>query len=871
MSSDDISEGSGSQSSSTIDSLAVSLSPPGLDECIFQSTLYFAFLRYLASIKANENLVFVKRATVFSFVNLPLRAKYQAASKIIWDFFSDSCSAPVNVSAETRSKLLNVIFRKDGMTLVNDELFDQAISEIRLVLQPLFANWIATNEWQKVPFFNAQPPSISVIIHLPSLRASFEAFLKKLRDDPKTSKLATLDSKMFQACVELQEVVDQFKADGISKKDAETIARRFIRAHKIELLSLPPISFLEMPNLHSKKKHSETGGDDAIPSGEEFDLQGQHTCMDFILDALDTLSQEITEHETFEHFIEEKNWRYVDVLKASLQQSKDKDGYAEIPTLAGILHSPTYGPLIADTLKGTPKSDQMHFLLEAQAFYNRFTPKSGHKLHSQERKTMHLEARKIFDTYLAKNSIEVPKRLKNDVFSVIHSFKSSKMNSLLFQATGAWVYNVISRSWIREVNSMLLWADHDFDNHSPAAKEMESLFEFSHIPISVADEQMLIPHPDDVIGNPKLFESFRLFVPANELTKACFDFIRFSKSILTSSPETQAEECEKLVALLNTIAKETPSLVPFKEEVERHMKQDMSIFNPAAFMMPCFLVTKMLLFQFYQQWISKCKSAYKGNTWVPVRSLTFVSNDAVPGTSWIPSVRLANNEVSSKSIPSKKRSGILSKIRGGAGSSPKEQTLSSPSGSATAHKSSASSSQSVVGLKLELGPPRAESLSPKKQSDDAEPLLASSESHKTPIRLPNYVQKSLPVFYMEIPSINETLVSSHLRRLFYGTFLEPRLGDEEKTLWNTLCKFQESFVGMSDPEIAEHQKDIREAAKKILDENTYLPQRDTLLLDLEKSKYPVSSKFFFNSEIELYGRFHQNYQSYLLNNHWVQH
>ena len=869
-------------------SMTVSLSPPGMDETLFQSHLYFAFLRYLAPLKANENLVFVKRATVFSIARLPLREKYAAACKIIWDFFSDSCSSPVNVSAETRNNLLPVLFRRDGITRVKDDMFDQAISEIRLLMEPMFNAWIATGEWQKIPFFHAQPPSISVIIRLPSVRERFESFLKARCEGSKANKGAETECKMFKTCIELQELIDQSKAPGASKKDCETAARRYIRAHKSVLNSLPMMGALEMPNLQHKKKHSETPADAgaaavddasaaAAVEDSEAEQSGQPTCMDYVLDALDTLSEELTQRESYEHFTEEKTWNYVDVLKASLQQTTDEHGFVQFPTLAAILHAPTYGPLIMETLKGTAKNDQMRFLLEAQDFHRRFNTKAAHKLRSQSRKEMQIEARRIFDTFVAKNSIDVPKRVKSELLKIIHS-PIGRMSSDLFQIAGSWVYNVIDRSWIREVNSMLLWADHDFDNNSPDAKDMEEQFNFSHLSHLLNENLFLVPHPDDVLGNPGLWDSFRKFVPASDFTNACFEFIRIARNIPNSPAEAQLLDCQTLLDLLKTISKESPGLAAYKEEIESHMMQDTRLFNPVAFMMPSFLVEKMLLVQYYNQWIVKCKLTYKMSAWVPVKKLTFVSNNAIPGTSWIPSIQLSNSDVSSKAMPTKKRWGLVSKIRG---NSPVDRPVSPPESGHKRSASSSSSSSSSISVSQSPASQKTEDVSPNSVrrgsvascEERGEPLPTTPEPQKqsAPIRLPSSVQKSIPVFNMEVPTMPETLGSSHLRRLFYATFLELRLGDDEKIVWKALCHFQDSFACLTDPEIAQRQGDIRAAAKKVLDENPSIPNRDELMKALNESSYPVSSRFFFNAEAKLYGHFHESYQSFLLNNHWVRH
>jgi len=297
-------------------------------------------------------------------------------------------------------------------------------------------------------------------------------------------------------------------------------------------------------------------------------------------------------------------------------------------------------------------------------------------------------------------------------------------------------------------------------------------------------------------------------------------------------------------------------------------------------------VTKLLFVKYYSDWAKKNKLAYKFSSWVPVKFLTFVSNDAIPGTSWIPSVSLSN-DVTTKSMPvAKKKFSLMSKLRGSSSStaiataaelpSPVTVTAASKSKSMNfgGHSSSPSSSSSAKG-KNDAASTHEE------QAKDSASACSEDEKYSSPsstggeplktIRLPSTVPKNVPVFNLEIPSLVETLTSSHLRRLFFSSFLEFRLGDDEKALWNELSKFQEAFASLTDEEVASRQKDICEAAKKVLTENPRIPDHDDLVKTLDQSLHPVSSRFFLNAEVKLYELFHNSYQSFLANNNWVRH
>jgi len=582
----------------------------------------------------------------------------------------------------------------------------------------------------------------------------------------------------------------------------------------------------------------------------------------------------LMERECYEHFLDEKCWKHIDVLRASLSQTVNKDGFVELPTLSALLHAPTYGPLIMETLKGTEKYSQMKFLIEVQDFYSRFMPKPGHRIHSRGRKEMTAEARRIYETYVVKTDLEIPKRVKNEIARIVHA-PTGKMTPTLFQTAGAWVFNRISQSWIREVNSLFLWADHDFDNNSHVAKEMDAMFDMSIITANtgLAEENLhLVPHPDDVMGNPSLFESFAKYIPADDLSKACLDFVRGCKELVSSPPEVQAQKCGSLVALMTTIAKAFPELSEVHREIMEHVINEKESFNPFVLTIVSFVVSKILLSRYYSSWLAKSTSLYKHGGWVPVKSLTFVGSDAIPGTSWIPTVGLPSDLPSPvHSPPPKMKWSLLDKLRNNSsgGDPPALRPTPPPRG-----PSSRALPRPRPHAKEEQTPivkPRSDTLSScssvstdDDNSNDGSPTATGS------FRLPSSVPRNVPAFYMEIPSLKETLTSSNLRRLFFATFLEFRLSDDEKKVWSELSKFQADFGSLTDAEFAKCQKEIRAAAIKVLEGNPDIPDHDALLKVLrDSSSYPVSSRFFMDAETKLYGKFHDAYQSFLANNQWL--
>jgi len=858
---DQTSEVSGSDTSSM---LVTNSRAPVLEETLFQPQLFYAFLKFLAAHRAQENLVFLKHASLYALLNRPPKEMYYMAMRIVWMFLCENSPNAVNVSSETFKKMAPVVWSKQGSSLVSPDMFNDAYNEVKLMLNSMYSTWISTGEWASLPFFRSQAPTIPVILKLPKVSSHFESFLKARMEQtsPKISS-AEMDYKIFKALCELNAIVAESKQPEASKKEVERKARRYIRTNKAELLALPNMDEIELPqNLHHHKKK----GQNEDESVEDDEITSGISCLDFAVEAVDVLVEELSERECYEAFSESRSWDPVEVLRASLQQSKDAEGYVEYPTLAGALLSPTLGPLLMNQFKDSDKFQEMRYLLETYDYFSRFRTTLERKHNSQERKEMHTEAKRLFDKFIQFNTIALPQKMRNELTVAILSFAGFKITPTVFQRSGAWIYNRIEKSWFREVCTLLLWVDHDFDNHSEKATEMSQLFDMDN----VGDFSLkLVPHPDDIIGNRDLWECFRRYVPSNGFNSSCMQFARDFMSLEHASQETICAEVESLISQLKAIGKDLPELNEITTELEQNAV-DPRDFNPSVLAMPYHMIMKVLMEQYYPSWVKRCKIFYRKISWTPVKLMTFIGSDAIADTSCIPSVGIAATITSR--APTKERKHLFS----GFG---KPRSGSTAGASITPSNSStmlASSSYSPGTKRASFSPvigrsPTGSSSSDTLMSKPVEAVASDDEDGVNPRHLPNSVPKSYPKFMLEVPTFPETFASTHLRRLFYGSFLEMRLGDEEKKLWNVLCKFHADFACLTDAEVTSRQSDIIDAAMNVLDQFPQLPGHDEMVTSLKEKRYTVSSRFFFDAEAKLYGQFHANYQSFLSNNKWVTH
>jgi len=121
-----------------------------------------------------------------------------------------------------------------------------------------------------------------------------------------------------------------------------------------------------------------------------------------------------------------------------------------------------------------------------------------------------------------------------------------------------------------------------------------------------------------------------------------------------------------------------------------------------------------------------------------------------------------------------------------------------------------------------------------------------------------------------VPSLDETMDSLLLRKMFEDYYLFPRLVDEtERELWRNLRDYAATFAQLSDEDVSAQQPELRAKALAILDTYpSYLSKQPFLKSRISNNCF-VTIRFFREEEKFLYGQAHHSYESLLEKSGWL--
>jgi len=146
------------------------------------------------------------------------------------------------------------------------------------------------------------------------------------------------------------------------------------------------------------------------------------------------------------------------------------------------------------------------------------------------------------------------------------------------------------------------------------------------------------------------------------------------------------------------------------------------------------------------------------------------------------------------------------------------------------------------------------------------PLAACQEVITTPHPRVSDIISYLP----RVPSLDETLDSHLLRKMFEDYYLFPRLVDEtERELWRNLRDYAASFAHLSDEDVSAQQPELRARALAILDTYPSYLRKQPFLKSRINNECFVTIRFFREEEKFLYGQAHQSYESLLEKSGWL--
>ena len=226
---------------------------PCFDEMLRTPRLFFMFLSFLVDQLASENLFFLQAVRLYRLLQRPQPELDALGRTIISAFCVAGSPSEVNISAETRQTLFQVLMRApksesesedtedaEALTtsLFTPTVFDVAYGEIRGLLSQPYGAWLATGEWRQPAARSSirwkRPPSFATVVREPALRAAFGAFLADANNGATPEDVAA-----FQFCVDAETFREH--ARQVSAPSTATVA----------VSAAPPT-----PSGHRKKAHA---------------------------------------------------------------------------------------------------------------------------------------------------------------------------------------------------------------------------------------------------------------------------------------------------------------------------------------------------------------------------------------------------------------------------------------------------------------------------------------------------------------------------------------------------------------------------------------------------------------------------------------
>ena len=121
-----------------------------------------------------------------------------------------------------------------------------------------------------------------------------------------------------------------------------------------------------------------------------------------------------------------------------------------------------------------------------------------------------------------------------------------------------------------------------------------------------------------------------------------------------------------------------------------------------------------------------------------------------------------------------------------------------------------------------------------------------------------------------MPTLDETLDSVPLRRMFEDYYLLPRLGSPaDVQVWRSLSNYAAAFARLSDDDFSARQDELRAQAQTILDLYPSFFRKEPFLASRLAKKAIVTVRFFREEEFFLYNKAHQSYQKLLEKSGWL--
>lgn len=825
--------------------------PPTLDEALYDMNLYGMLLNYMTSQQTGGNLQFLHQARLYRMMRRPRVCLVRQALTLIWTFFAECAPLPVTVSAEERKRLCEMTFSPEAELTIDADTFAVAFGEVYNVVVPHFRNWLSTNEWREaIPFHHLPQPSFNVVLSSSTLRVLFNKYLKAQLDRD-TDGSATHAFHLWKFCI----IANDFR-DGKCNHTSHLETKKKSKGEG---------SSADAASAASEKTHDEASGATGEITPEEYakrlykkykhqislPYDSSMTYAIFIVRALDHAIEEFGKSALYARWLALKQYQGVDYQAKTVHQTLTADGYVEPPTLASALTSGLL-PFFRALCAGTEHGLNIDFLVEVIKFRSHFdcgqttsTTSSAQKNSqggsstSSSRKEMVDEARRIFANYLDGEKMYCDPRLVEEVREALGKAFGKGVTPAMFRRCGAFIYQRAENSWCRESRATFEWINKSYDNRSKAARAVEEEFSMRVLPAGI--DCQCVPTIDDCIANAELMKDFVEFLPKNvsepfiKYRAAYYEYLKLPQS-------KRKAEVERVVSLFGANVPNFPELEAFYRVFEKETaKRDR--LTDTAFQYSAVCLVRAIAKKYYAEWCVEHSLVWKSAAWELAPSITF---SELSGVITMASISKKIAEFSLKGKKGLSRYLAKREVKKQTSINLRVAPAKAPTGKAN---------QVIMSSFDPLAPEYLEAQGSAPTLDVLGVKAKSAEGDSSSL-------------VMNVPTLEETLCSSYLRRLFCSVYLDGTLSAAEHEMWDGFCAFYGKYSAMRDEEVLASQDDMRTSILNFVSKFKNImkdPAKTKARAEKEKVLLP---QFFRDDEIAEYRAHHTKYEAELKKLGW---
>jgi len=903
---------------------------PILDEVLFSFGLLGSFLRFMSQDMAQENVVFLKEVQLFRAMRRPPEELHREACRIFFTYVYEGALRAVNLGSFTIDAIKKALWSSSKN--ITQSLFNDADAEIRNLIMPKFREWLALKEYSRIPFDRLRPPLFERVIRNPELAASLCEFIKKQNSDslifeqfkttdgtaeehPPAETIDDLDLSlrscdelynMLLFCADAAKLIDATeKKKPISEDDAHHLWNQYRK--KVPIKHIKGTRYNSFVVQWFNGLVSEFS--DSTVYGDWLDQRSWVSLGTYEFRPNQTLDEH--GYQVF------PTLAAVIVNKPMCTALQCIFGESEMTKSIRFLHDSFKfvekfsKALVSDKNPAASEALMKQMGTEAkEIFYNYFATdpvSEANIVVSNElgdtadaimgETTSPVKVARRRSSAGKKTGIPLEKKLRDDVKSNLFRRFRKGCSYDIFTRSAAYVYRHCDNSWFRDLQFSYFWTCMDYDNNNVEARGIEALVD----PSVIRDFQDPTPPiMDDILSCPELRINYLRYAFKTESEYATFDaFFEESQAALnTLTPDKMASEAHRLIDMIALLGLEPFAAGPVRLVCDS--LKGCKDLNPGILKYVRSIVFESALSILYSKWAKG--GAYRQFEWTRVSDKTRTetsiittllssfflesSRPAIECTNLYGRTLIAGVQVQLQKSRSQLRlvdsagnaSNTLSN-RSSLQSSPTNPPVSEPGyshGDSSANSSSSGSNNGTLASDVPplVGIPFPENITP----NDSPQLSTIGKRAKNPIaeaqeiiNTPHPRCSDIQSAYLpRIPTLDETMDSILLRKIFEEYYLLPRLLDEtERELWKNLRDYAACFANLSDEDVTNQQPELRARALEILDKYPSYLTKQPFLKSRIASNCFVTVRFFREEEKFLYGKSHQSYESVLEKSGWV--